>query len=141
MKGSRGEREAGTTGLRGPRGKKLLLVVLYRDRTTTLALARVLARAAAVARLAAALALAGVLALAAVLLGRRAAALALAGVLARAAAVARLAAAVALTRVHALTGMLFLALGLLLFGGELGTGDHAGHDGAHDLREFSAIHS
>jgi hypothetical protein len=37
--------------------------------------------------------------------------------------------------------MLFLALGPLFLGGELGAGDHAGHDGAHDLREFSAIHS
>src|SRR5262245_1203626 len=118
-----------------------LLLVLNRNRAAALALAGVLARAAVVAGLATALALAVVLALALVLGAGGAAALALARVLAGAAGVAGLTAALALTVVHALAGML-VASSLLLIGGErLGAGGHAGHDGAHDLRELSPIHS
>ena len=34
-----------------------------------------------------------------------------------------------------------LASALAIFGRELGAGHHAGHDGAHDLREFSSFHA
>src|SRR5262249_39829929 len=58
-----------------------------------------------------------------------------------AAAVAGLAAALALTVVLALTGVLVPGLRIVARNGELGTSHHAGHDGAHDLSEFSTIHS
>src|SRR3989442_7495799 len=142
--GGEPEREEATGGERPwplVHGRLLLLFLLYRDRAAAFALAGVLPGAGVVGGLAAALALALVLAAAAVVGHGGAAALALAGVLPAAAGVAGLAAAVALTRVHALTRVLFLRIRLLLVGGQPRSGRHAGHHGAHDLRELSPIHA
>src|SRR5262245_45705071 len=137
------ERLAALLAAAGALGLLVHVAVLHGHRAAALALAGVLARAALVTALAAALAAARVL-LGAVVLGRggSTAALALAAVLARAALVAGLATTLARTAVQALTGVLRglvvrLRLRLRV---QLGTGNHACRDRAHDLREFATVH-
>src|SRR5262249_31327540 len=120
----------------------LLMLRLHGNSAVPLALALVLASGSA----AAALALASVLALAVVLRCRGGAvALALALVLACSASARRgLAATLALTIVVALTDVgvgLRRGVRLLLVRGQLGAGDHAGHDRTHDLAELSTVHA
>jgi hypothetical protein len=141
-----GPPEKGATILAAAAGLLLLLLtVLHGNAATAFALAGVLARAAVVARLAPAHPLALVLAGALVPRGlARAAALALALVLAGTRVLVGLATALALALVVALADVLVcgrIRLLRVLPGERLGSGRHSGDDGAHHLRELSAIHS